>query len=334
MYLQGNTFVDIAKKFKFSPNGVKYQIINLPNYSELKVTHDSHLKSWDSNRLTELARLYKSGMQLKDIAAHFNVSISALKNRIKQLPNLEQLKIERDTVVPRSIVFNDKQSNFIISSYINGTSINSIAKEMDVAPKVINNFLTNHPNFEEYTQQHNSNQSYKIVWKPEDIQNIIKSYISGTDTTTISKSFNVNQKAISNLLKSQSNFEELKAQNLNNSKTKIKWSPQLINDIITDYKNGSTIQSISEKNNISMAVVHAKIKEQPNFDELKQEHNSHKFNYKELNSAVLALYTDGYPITHIAKQLNVSPTPVRKIILSQPNYEELARINSEKRNTK
>lgn len=329
LYSSGSSLSAISSQLNAPVETIRHNLIkHMPDYEDIKKKYSS---SWDAEKTNQLVNAYRYGMPINDIAVKMGMSTANVKKRLYGMSNIEELKKEHEKNSQFRVNFSKEQGVEIINMYVNGIGPYNMAEKLNVSGKSIIKFLQSQKNYESLKSQHESNIKYKRVWKPEEISDIVNSYRNGITVGELAKKHGASSDGIEGILSRQENFDELKADNIKNSKKFINWTPELVNNIIDMYSKGDTIENIAKTTNISMAVVYSKIKSQPNFAELKTTHDNnakHIFKWTEDKIAeVLNMYSSGKSYKFIANHYGLSDTPIKRIIQNQPNYNELKRIH-------
>ena len=198
--------------------------------------------------------------------------------RARELTLLENKKI--DTLGRKSELLPQ-----IIQQYVSGIPPRIIGKNLSIDDNTVTKWLTELPNFEQLKSQHDKNRASKQGLKISSeekqklLPQIIQQYVSGISPSIIAKNLSIDDTTVAKWLKELPNFEQLKSQHdtTRASRSGLKISSEekqkLLPQIIQQYVSGISFNAIAKNLSIGNATVERWLKELPNFEQLKSQHD-------------------------------------------------------------
>lgn len=153
-----------------------------------------------------------------------------------------------------------------------------------------------------------SSTHQKKIYSDEIINNVVELYVSGISFSKISTLLKINRNNVKNILKEKNIWVE------NRDKLKKEFNDVEINDILIKYKNGLSLQKISEIYNVSKGPIKQILKDKNMLREGRS--NGIKINLSEEQKEIIKdLYLIGYKNSlEIGQELNLSKSFIDKYL--------------------
>lgn len=252
------------------------------------------------------------------------------KNAEKQITD-EALKIASAAIAASGIVYIGEhpkskltrtQQEEIIEKYRQGNC--NVYKEYGCSDSTVLKLINLQPNAEELKEESKKNRA-KITIDEENV--IVNRYILGERFEKIADEYGVSTSCIKTIINKQKNKKDNIAKRRQNSK---KLSEQDEKDIIERYQTtGESLEKIAKDYACSVGTIRNLISNLANADEVKTKNKTKStFFTPEQQEKIIQMYINGASYETIAKQFSCSQTPVKNILIAQPNWHELQELKA------
>lgn len=317
-FASGESCETIARDYKCAEEYISKLINSLPNAEELKKQNKINKGIFSPERKKDIINRYIKGESFNSIARIYNCSPTTVNDFISGLSNYEELRekheLNKKTDYSRKN-YTQAQINEIVQKFTAGKSYSALAREYGCAMGTITRIINQQDNADYIKNKNKINR--KIFSKNDEIV-IINRYKNGESPLAIARDYKRTGNTVVRLINQSENAEEIKfIHNQNVSQTYLKAK---ISEIIKNYRAGKSCREIAKELDCASATIATLIKEQPNIDDIRLEHNKNNALFSDTDIIeILNKFTHGVSRYKISLEYNCAENTIWKIIQTELN---------------